>query len=438
MSSESEVESISKDRTHIQSGMDKKIENPTSKWKKPAMIAGGSLAVFFLAWNFLSSSGGRTLKVAGDRIVVSEVTTGQFDDFIPVRGRVTPLKTVFLDAIEGGRVDQKFVEDGAFVKEGQSIVRLSNTQMQLDVISRNAQVTEQINNLRNRELALEQNRLGHKRNLVDINYQIIRLERLVDRYTPLLETGAVTRSAFNDASDELTYYKNRLEVTLESQASDERLQKAQMLQLSASAAQLEFNLKFAEDSLNSLNVTAPVAGKLTAFDLEIGQSVGRGERIGQLDDPNQFKVSAQIDEFYLGRVDIGQTAELNTGGSPFTMEIIKVYPQVTNGQFEVDLVFQDDTPPDIRRGQTLQTRLQLGDPTDAILIPNGAFYQDTGGNWIFVVSADGSQAVRRTVRLGRRNLRFIEVLDGLESGEEVVTSPYTSYADMDRLELGSN
>jgi HlyD family secretion protein len=438
MVSDSKVENISKQNIHHQAGMDKKIENPRSKWKKPAMYGGGALVFLVILYMAFQPGGGRTLKIANDRIVVSTVSTGQFDDFIPVRGRVTPLKTVFLDAIEGGRVEERFVEDGVFVEVGQPIIQLSNTQLQLDVISRNAQVTEQINNLRNRELALEQNRLGHKRNLVDINYQIIRLQRIVDRYEPLLETGAVTRSAYNDAVDELTYYNNRLEVTLESQASDERLQQAQMKQLTASAAQLEFNLKFAEDSLSNLNVTAPVAGKLTAFDLEIGQSVGRGERIGQLDDPTQFKVSAQIDEFYLGRVDIGQTAELNTGGSPYTMEIVKVYPQVTNGQFEVDMIFQDDTPANIRRGQTLQTRLQLGDPTEAILIPNGAFYQDTGGNWIFVVSADGSQAVRRTVRLGRRNLRFIEVLDGLEPGERVVTSPYTSYVDMDRLELGSS
>lgn len=437
MNTEHKVESISGNRAHSQAGMDRKIENPVPKWRKPAIIGGGILAFLFFAYTFLSPGGGRTLKVANDRIVVSKVTSGQFDDFIPVRGRVEPLKTVFLDAIEGGRVDEKYVEDGAFVEAGQPIVRLSNTQLQLDVISRNAQVTEQINNLRNRELALEQNRLGHKRNLVDINYQIIRLERMVSRLTPLLATGATTQSRFNDASDELTYYKNRLEVTLESQASDERLQNAQMKQLTASAAQLEYNLKFAESSLDNLNVKAPVSGKLTAFDVEIGQSVGRGERLGQLDDPTRFKVSAQIDEFYLGRVDLGQTAQLTNGGQSYTLAIVKVYPQVTNGQFKVDMTFQGETPSNIRRGQTLQTRLQLGDPTDALLIPNGAFYQDTGGNWIFVVSADGSQAVRRNVRLGRRNLRFIEVLDGLELGEQVVTSPYTSYVDMDRLQLGS-
>ena len=171
--------------------------------------------------------------------------------------------------------------------------------------------------------------------------------------------------------------------------------------------------------------------------MEIGQSVARGERIGQLDTPNDFKLSANIDEFYLGRVDIQQTAELTVGGTPYSLMITKVYPQVNNGQFEVDMTFQGDQPPAIRRGQTLQTRLQLGDPTAAILIPNGAFYQDTGGNWVFVVSSDGSTAVRRSVRLGRRNLRFIEVLEGLEPGELVITSPYTNYIDMDRLEVNS-
>jgi HlyD family secretion protein len=342
---------------------------------------------------------------------------------------------VFLDAIEGGRVEAIYVEDGARVEAGDLIVDLSNTELQLDVIAREAEVTEQLNNLRNTELSLEQNRLTHKRNLVDINYHIIRLTREIERLQPLVAKDLVDGGTLERLQDEHAWYTARREVTLESQATDERLQKAQMEQLRIAGAQLKKNLEVARRNLEALNVRAPVAGKLTAFDLEIGQALSRGDNIGQIDDPQSFKVTANIDEYYLARVDIGQTATMSANGADFEVAVRKIYPQVKNGTFEVDLVFSGAEPGSIRRGQTLQLNLQLGSPSDSLLIPNGAFYQDTGGNWVFVVTVDGTRAVRRNVRMGRRNLRFIEVLDGLEAGERVITSPYTNYLDMDRLEL---
>jgi HlyD family secretion protein len=236
-------------------------------------------------------------------------------------------------------------------------------------------------------------------------------------------------------NDELTWYKNKREVTLESQATDERLQKIQMEQLQIAGDQLNRNLDVAKQNLDSLNMRAPVAGKLTAFDLELGQALSRGLNIGQIDDPESFKVTANIDEYYLSRVDLEQTATFTTAGRDYSLIIRKIYPQVQNGTFEVDLVFLGDEPEAIRRGQTLQLNLELGSPSQSLLIPNGAFYQDTGGNWVFVVSADGQRAIKRSVRMGRRNIRDIEVLDGLEVGEQVITSPYTNYLDMDRLEL---
>jgi HlyD family secretion protein len=198
---------------------------------------------------------------------------------------------------------------------------------------------------------------------------------------------------------------------------------------------LKRNLEVASRNMEALNVRAPVTGKLTAFDLEIGQALSRGVNIGQIDDPESFKVTANIDEYYLSRVDIEQTATMTAAGRDFTLAVRKIYPQVKNGTFEVDLVFVGEEPESIRRGQTLQLNLRLGSPSDSLLIPNGAFYQDTGGNWVFVVTVDGTRAVKRNVRMGRRNLKFIEVLDGLEPGEQVITSPYTNYLDMDRLEL---
>lgn len=420
-----------------QSGMDRRIERRTPKWLKPALIGGGVLVAAILLLKIFGPEGGRTLKVESDRVVVSRVTQGQFDDFIPVRGRVTPLKTIFLDAVEGGQVEAIHIEDGAVVKQGQLLVELSNTALQLDVIGREALVTEQLNNLRSLELAHEQNALAHKRDIIEMDYQITRLKREIARQQELVDEGLAPRRDFEQLQDEYAYYLRRREVQIESQTTDAKLQAAQMDQLRDATNQLQRNLVVARGNLESLNVRAPVDGQLTAFDLEVGQSLSPGERIGQLDDPDNYKITADIDEFYLGRVDIGQTAHFTLGGDDYDLRVSKVYPQVQNGQFEVDMVFVGDAPHDIRRGQTVQTRLQLGDPSEALLIPNGAFYQDTGGNWIFVVSTDGTQAVRRNVRLGRRNLRYIEVLDGLEVGEEVITSPYTNYIDMDRLELGS-
>lgn len=418
-----------------QSGMDRVVEKtPWQKYRKPVSWGGVALMVLVLFWLFMPESG-RALKVQNARIVVSTVSMGEFDDYIPVRGQVAPLKTVFLDAIEGGRVEAIYVEDGAQVKTGDLIIDLSNTQLQLDVIAREAEVTEQLNNLRNTELSLEQNRLEHKRNLVDINYHIIRLSREIRRLTPLVEKNMVGDGTLERLQDEHGWYIARREITLESQETDERLQKVQMEQLRIAGAQLEKNLEVASRNMEALNVRAPVDGKLTAFDLEIGQALSRGVNIGQIDDPESFKITANIDEYYLSRVDLEQIANMTVAGREFSLVVRKIYPQVKNGTFEVDLVFVGEEPDSIRRGQTLQLNLQLGSPSESLLIPNGAFYQDTGGNWVFVVTVDGTRAVKRNVRMGRRNLKFIEVLDGLEPGEQVITSPYTNYLDMDRLEL---
>lgn len=418
-------------------GMDRKIEKKRNLFSaRNIMIAAGVIGsiVFYM---FFAPEGGRVYKIDGDRIIVAPVVMGQFEDFIPVRGRVIPARTVFLDTVEGGRVERIYVEDGADVIEGQILVDLTNTALQLDVISREAQVTEQLNNLKTIELSLEQNRLGHKRNLIDIEYQIIRLTRVVDRRKQLAARGNVSIAELEDAQDELLYSQNRRGITLESQKSDERMQKQQLLQLTASTVQLENNLVFARKNLENLKIRAAVSGRLTAFDAELGQSMSRGQRLGQIDDPDNFKVNAQIDEFYLGRVDVGQRAVVTVGGKEYTLEIKKTYPQVNNGQFEVDLIFIGESPTAIRRGQTLQSKLFLGDTDKAMVIPNGSFYADTGGAWIFVVNQDGSKAVKRNVRLGRRNSKVIEVIDGLQVGEKVITSPYTNYIDMDRLELGS-
>ncbi|MFT6991356.1 MAG: HlyD family secretion protein [Paraglaciecola sp.] len=411
--------------------MDRKIEPKNNLLKRIVLsVIGLSVLALLVYWLFDTPSG-KALSVVSDRIAISTVKSGIFEDFIPIRGRVTPAKTVYLDAVEGGRVERIMVEDGASMKAGDLIVELSNASLQLSVLGNEARVAEQLNNMRSIELSLEQNRLEHKRNLVDIRYQIKLLSRQVSREQALVKTGAVSQSAFDDTYDTLDWYKSRLGLTLESQQSDARMQTEQLVFLKDTSKRLEGNLAISRQNLDNMNVKAPVDGTLSGFNVGVGQSIERGERLGQIDTPNDYKVTAFIDEFYLGRVDIGQQA---TYGD-FAMVVSKIYPQVQNGQFEVDFKFTQAQPADIRRGQSIQTKLTLGDASEALLIPNGAFYQDTGGNWIFVVTEDGKQAIRRPIRSGRRNSRFIEVIEGLDMGEKVVTSPYTSYQDMALLKL---
>ena len=418
-------------------GMDRRIEKKVSKKQMVLFAASATVVLAGAWWVFDTLAGGRSLTVNAQRIAISPVTTGTYEDFIPLRGRLVPSSTVYLDAIEGGRVEQVLAEDGALVEAGDLIAVLSNTNLQLEVLGREAAVTEQLNNMRTIELQLEQNRLAHKRNLVEIDYQITRLEREIARQRELLGENLVSQSTIDNLEDELAYYRNRREVTLESQATDARMQEAQLQQLRDAGEQLQAGLGFARKNLEDLNVRAPVAGKLSGFNIEIGQSIARGGRLGQIDDPDGYKLNARIDEFYLGRVDLELPAVAEHNRRELELRVAKIYPQVKEGNFEVDMTF-DEQPEGLRRGQTLQTRLTLGDNTDATLIPNGAFYQETGGNWVFVVTPEGSEAVKRTVRLGRRNSEFIEVLDGLEPGERVITSPYTSFVGMDRLSLNDD
>lgn len=415
-------------------GMDRRVEKKTS-YTRYGAYAAGAIAVLLFAWWFVDTIlGGRSLSINSERITVSPVTTGTYEDFIPLRGRLVPRSTVFLDAIEGGRVERILVEDGALVEVGDPIAVLSNTNLQLEVLGREAAVTEQLNNMRTIELQLEQNRLAHKRNLVEIDYQVTRLTREINRQRELIAKNLVSQSTIDELEDELTYYRNRREITLESQETDARMQEQQLRQLQEAGAQLQAGLGFARENLEDLSVRAPVAGKLSGFNIEVGQSIARGGRLGQIDDPDGYKLNVEIGEYYLSRVDLQQVAIAEHNGRDLGLRISKIYPDVSEGQFKVDMLFDED-PKGLRRGQTLQIRLTLGDDSDAILIPNGSFYSDTGGSWVFVVSADGGEAIKRGVRMGRRNESFIEVLDGLEPGEQVITSPYTSFVGMDRLSL---
>jgi len=397
---------------------------------------GGLLLLILLFWLFAPRADSQSVEA--DRLTISTVEQGTFDDFLPLRARVTPLVTVYLGAVEGGRVEKKLVEDGASVVAGQPLAVLSNAELQLSTLEKQAEVEQQLNNMRSQELALTQTRNSNLRDLNQAETDLAKMRRQYELQKPLAEKGFVSSKIFKDTQDDLRYQQQRLQILKQSISQTEALQTSQLSQLRAAAGSLNTSMGVAQSSLGQLNIRAPVTGQLSGFDIQLGQSLQQGERIGQIDSAGADKLQADVDEFYLGRVQVGQAANADIDGKTYQLKVAKVYPQVRNGQFQIDLVFEGPEPKSIQRGQTVQAKLTLGDSTRAVLIPNGAFFNDTGGAWVFVVDSGGKSATKRQVQLGRKNSDFIEVLGGLKPGERVITSSYSGLVDKDRLTFSSN
>jgi HlyD family secretion protein len=416
------------DRVVVRKGADKRL-----------LIAGAAAGVLLLAllfYVFAPRSDSQTVETS--RLQIATVENGLFEDFLPLRGRVTPLLTVYLDAVEGGRVEQLAVEDGATVTKGQLLAVLSNADLQLSTLARQTEVEQQLNNMRSQELALAQTRSNNRRELNQAELELAKAKRQYNNYRPLATKGFVSLKQFNDARDDLEFQTRKLAITRQSIGQDEELQRKQLQQLRSSASSLNSGLAIARGSLSQLNLRAPVAGQLSGFSIQLGQSVQQGERLGQIDSAGRSKLVADVDEFYLGRVVVGQGAALDSDGKTYRLRVAKIYPQVRSGQFQVDLVFDGPEPTSLQRGQTLQAKLTLGDTTRATLLPSGAFFNDTGGNWVFVVDPSGNSATRRNVQIGRRNADFLEVLSGLMTGERVIISSYSGLVDKDHLSFASD
>jgi len=397
--------------------------------------AAAALLLILLFWLFAPRSDSAT--VASDRVAIATAEPGTFEDYLPLRARVTPLVTVFIDAVEGGRVEEKLVEDGAQVVRGQLLAVLSNAELQLSTLEKQAEVEQQLNNMRSQELALTQTRNNNLRDLNQAETDLAKMRRQYELQQPLAQKGFVSRKTFNDTRDDLQYQAKRLDILRRSVSQSEALQTSQLQQLRAAAASLNSSMGIARSTLGQLNVRAPVTGQLSGFEVQLGQAVQQGERLGQVDSAGADKLQTDVDEFYLGRVSIGQRATADVNGRTYRLKVSKVYPQVRNGQFQVDLVFDGPEPRDMQRGQTVQAKLTVGDSSRALLIPNGAFFEDTGGKWVFVVDRSGRSATRREVQLGRRNADFVEVLGGLKPGERVITSSYSGLTDKNHLTIGS-
>jgi len=412
--------------------MDRKINKSFKfQWAKLLIFV---LLLVVTYWVLASTDfSGNALKLDIQKLRISEVKYALLEDYIPIRGRVEPSRTVYLDAIEGGRVEDILAEEGAEVSKGDIILRLSNTNLQLDVISREAQVSEQLNNLRNTRLAIDKETLNLKSELVEIDYQLSKLKRTFNQHQRLFDKNLIAEDLFLATQDEFGYFKQRRELVIERQKTDSQVRKVQLEQLENSVEQLQKNLKVARKNLEHLDVKAPINGKLTALDVEFGESKSRGQRLGQVDKLDNFKVSALVDEFYIDRIQRGQQATANVSGAQYPLVISKVFSQVSNGQFKIELHFNSDLPGQIRRGQTLQIKLQLDSGQNVMVIDRGSFVQDTGGNWVFVLSKDESVAVKRNISPGKNNPEYLQIISGLQPGEKVVVSSYGGFDDKEKL-----
>lgn len=415
--------------------MDRVIERkkmPAWKWGLVSVLL---LLVCWFAYRLLVDASIRTYRVPVDQLIISSVEFGAFEDAIPIRGSIQPFNSVFLDAVNGGAVEEVFVEEGSIVEVGQPLLQLSNTNLRLSAAQNDTNITEQLNLLNNITDGFETTKLSTERQIIDTEYRLIVLERQKARHEQLAEDGLVSEEQYDVIVDELEYQEKVLANHRARQEIEDRIRRTRLIQIETQVEKLEENLQVSQSSFESLLVRAPIAGQLTSLPVEIGESKQAGQRLGQIDVIDQFKVVAQIDEFYVSRVFAGQIASFTLAGDEYSVRLLKVYPEITEGTFEVDLVFDGPTPNDIRRGQSLQMELTLGSPVESLLLPMGGFVQDTGGNWVFVVDADGNYATRRDIRVGRRNNRYVEVIEGLQQGDRVITSGYRQMDDMERIQL---
>lgn len=412
--------------------MDRAIDPRPTRRKRLIAIGclGGGALLLIVVWatSFTTSR----VRVEEAKVQIGTVEQGLFREFIPVTGTVQPIQTVFLDAPEGGTVKQRFVEDGHMVKAGEAIIELSNPQLHMDAINREAQLLDQQNNLRNTRLAMDQQTTRLKDEQLNLEKDLKRLERDQRVDERLVKDSLLAQNTFLGNTENLQYMREKRKLVAANVRSDSLFRLSQVGSITNNLALIDRNLKFLRDNLQNLVIKAPIDGQLSGLNVELGQTKQRGERIAQIDVLDGFKVRARIPEHYVSRISIGLHGTFTHAGKEHAIAIFKVYPEVSNGEFDVDLRFVEAAPEGIRRGQTFQVRLQLSEDMQAVMLPRGPFFQDTGGQWVYVIDTEGT-ATKRTVKLGRQNPDMYEVLEGLRPGDRVLTSRYVQFNDADEL-----
>lgn len=403
--------------------------------QKIVITVGGMLFLSFIIYLSMSFGGSSTLAIDTERIIFSTVKEGAFQENIPVNGTVLPITTIYLDALEGGRVEEIFVEDGAIMKQGDPILRLSNTDLELSLVNQETSVYNLLTQMQISQNSARQNTINKLNQFTDVEKDLIESKRLYNLNKNLFEKGAVGRQDFESSENIYNYQKQRMHLANEVLSQDSLSTAQESEQSRSSYVRTQSALALMRKKVGDLIVRAPVDGQLTSLDAEIGQSKNKGERLGQVDVLSGFKVRADIDEYYISRIYSGQYGSFTFNGNNYKLIIKKVYTQVTNGRFQVDMHFESEVPEGIRRGQSLTIRLALSDEKQAVLIPKGSFFQETGGNWIFKLSDDGEVAYRVDIQTGSQNIEYYEVLQGLKPGDKIITSSYQDYGDKNELIL---
>lgn len=416
-------------------GMDKKIEK--KKWPlwRIALYVAIVVAVGFGLTSLYKQAGTSRLNVEQERILLDTVHRGVFKEYITIFGTVEPFKTVYLDAVESGKIEEIYVEDGAVIAQGTPILRLSNLDLQLSVLNQEAQIIDQINTIRNQTILMDQQSLRLKEDALSVNYQIALLSERTRRNKLLYQDSAIAQVEYQETRDEYEFLLNRRKLLKATITQDSLYQAMQQDQMKSSVGLMRRNLEFAKNSLDNLTVRAPIDGQLSSLDSEIGELITEGNRIAQIDVLDTYKIRARIDEFYISRIFPNQEGTFTMDGQTYTLKIKKIYPEVSEGSFEVDLFFDDDFPTNIKRGQTIALKLSLSDETEARLLAKGGFFQETGGNWVYEVDPQGGVARKKSIRIGRQNPDYYEVVEGLNEGDVIIVSSYENYNKKEELIL---
>ena len=415
--------------------MDIQLEKKKGIQKKHLpYIGGGAVILLLLSW-IIFGNHASTLKVDGKSLNIADVTYGKFNDYIRVNGQVQPISVVQLSPEEGGIVQEKVVEEGVHVKKGDVILRLSNSNLDLQILNAESELAEKQNLLRNTQVTMQQDKLNNETEKVQLDIDTRRKQRTFQQYQRLYKERLISREEYLQAKEDYEVAQKKHKLITERLVQDSIYRNIQMDQMEDNLQNMRKNVLLIRERKDKLEVRATIDGELGLLDAELGQNITAGQMVGQINDLSDFKIEAMIDEHYIDRVTNGLPATFERQGSSFNLKVRKVYPEVREGRFRTDFIFQGNRPENIRSGQTYYIDLQLGEPTESVLIPKGTFFQVTGGNWIFVVDKEGKKAYRRKIRIGRQNPQYYEVLEGLEKGERVIVSGYESYKDNEVLVL---
>jgi len=415
--------------------MDKIIEDKRIiKPKHYKYILGGVFIIACLLYIILRNPVS-TYRIEKEKVSISEITYGKFNDYISVTGQVVPISTIYLDAIEGGLVQEIVLDEGSMVKEGDIIIRLNNNDLNLNIMNSESSLAYHTNELRNTQIQMEQQKIQNKRELLQIDFELVRLKRVYLQNEELFKDGLIAKEEYLVSKED--YEKSALnrELIFQKLIQDSIFRENQKLQMDENLANMQLNLKMVRERLENLNIKSPVNGQLGFLDAELGQSIGKGTRVGQINVLSSFKIEAGIDEHYIDRIRTGLLAYFERNTEMYNLEIKKVYPEVRDSRFTVEMLFKSDLPENIRIGQTYHIKLELGAPQTSILVTRGGFFQSTGGQWIYVLDTQEKFALRREIKIGRYNPQYYEVIEGLEEGEKVITSNYDLFGDNEKIEF---